>query len=37
MDVYSLKDLKDATAEDIRLAKEVEEAEKEQGIPHPEE
>jgi hypothetical protein len=37
MDLHSLKDLKDATAEDIRVAKEVEEVEKEQGIPHPEE
>ena len=36
MDLKSLEGLKDATPEDIRLAQEVEDAEKKQGIPHPE-
>jgi hypothetical protein len=35
MDKTSLKDLKDATPEDIRLAEELEKAEKAQGIPQP--
>ena len=33
-DVYSLKGLKDATEEEIRLAQEVEDEEKRLGIPH---
>jgi len=36
MDLKSLEDLKDATPEDIKLAQELQDAEKKEGIPHPE-
>lgn len=35
MDKQSLKDLKDATPEDRKVAADLEQAEREQGIPHP--
>jgi hypothetical protein len=37
MDKQSLKDLKDATPEDQKVAEDLEKAEREAGIPHPEE
>jgi len=37
MDSGHLKDLKDVTEEDRKVVRDLEEAEKSQGVPHPEE